>query len=95
MTGKFARFGGAPAAGALLVLAACSAEGAAIRRICRQLDRISRPVPCRLFPLNPNAVYQGKHEFDGQLPTGRRTDCKADRFPRKDDRRCPGIRWQL
>ncbi|AMU95927.1 hypothetical protein AOA14_15040 [Sphingopyxis terrae subsp. terrae NBRC 15098] len=70
MTRKFARFGGAAMAGALLVLAACSAEktpqsaGSAAN-----WTEFRDQFLAGYFPLNPNfAVYQGKHEFDGQLP---------------------------
>ncbi|ENY80047.1 DUF885 domain-containing protein [Sphingopyxis sp. MC1] len=70
MTRKFARFGGAAMAGALLVLAACSAEKAP-----QSAGSAANWIEFRdqflagYFPLNPNfAVYQGKHEFDGQLP---------------------------
>jgi len=70
MTRKFARFGGAAMAGALLVLAACSAEKAPQSAgSAANWTEFRDQFLAGYFPLNPNfAVYQGKHEFDGQLP---------------------------
>lgn len=70
MTRKFARFGGAAMAGALLVLAACSAEKAPQSAgTAANWTEFRDQFLAGYFPLNPNfAVYQGKHEFDGQLP---------------------------
>ena len=70
MTRKFARFGGAAMAGALLVLAACSAEKAPQSAgSAANWTEFRDQFLADYFPLNPNfAVYQGKHEFDGQLP---------------------------
>lgn len=70
MTRKFARFGGAAMAGALLVLAACSAEKAPQSAgAAANWTEFRDQFLAGYFPLNPNfAVYQGKHEFDGQLP---------------------------
>lgn len=70
MTRKFARFGGAAMAGALLVLAACSAEKAPQSAgSAANWTEFRDQFLAGYLPLNPNfAVYQGKHEFDGQLP---------------------------
>ena len=71
MTRKFARFGGAALAATLLVLTGCnasdgtSAAGSGAKTWTEFRDNFL----AGYFPLNPNfAVYQGKHEFDGQLP---------------------------
>lgn len=70
MTRKFARFGGAAMAGALLLLSACGAEKAPQSvGSAANWTEFRDQFLAGYFPLNPNfAVYQGKHEFDGQLP---------------------------
>ena len=71
MTTKFARFGGAAMAATLLVLSACNASGdkAAPTTANASWTEFRDGFLAGYFPLNPTfAVYQGKHEFDGQLP---------------------------
>ena len=71
MTRKFARFGGAALASALLVLSACNAGGggSADAPAAKNWSEFRDNFLAGYFPLNPTlAVYQGKHEFDGQLP---------------------------
>jgi len=71
MTRKFARFGGAALASALLVLTACNASGnkSASASGAETWSEFRDDFLDGYFPLNPTfAVYQGKHEFDGQLP---------------------------
>src|SRR3546814_15803522 len=71
MTGKFARFGGAALASALLVLTACNASGnkSASAPGAETWSEFRDDFLDGYFPLNPTfAVSQGKHEFDGQLP---------------------------
>lgn len=71
MTRKFTRFGGAALAGALLVLTACnpSGTGSADASAATSWSGFRDNFLAGYFPLNPTfAVYQGKHEFDGQLP---------------------------
>jgi len=73
MKRNFARFGGAAMAASLLLLTACnasdnksaSASASSVKTWTEFRDNFLKGY----FPLNPNfAVYQGKHEFDGQLP---------------------------
>lgn len=71
MTSKFARFGGAAMAATLLVLTACNASDnkSATAPSAKNWTEFRDNFLKGYFPLNPNfAVYQGKHEFDGQLP---------------------------
>src|SRR3546814_20389400 len=71
MTGKVARCGGAALASALLVLTACNASGnkSASAPGAETWSEFRDDFLDGYFPLNPTfAVYQGKHEFDGQLP---------------------------
>jgi uncharacterized protein (DUF885 family) len=71
MTRKFARFGGAAMAATLLVLSACNASDnkSVSASGARDWTEFRDNFLKGYFPLNPNfAVYQGKHEFDGQLP---------------------------
>jgi len=71
MTRKFTRFGGAALAGALLVLTACNAGGGGSgdASAATNWSGFRDDFLAGYFPLNPTfAVYQGKHEFDGQLP---------------------------
>lgn len=70
MTRKFARFGGAALAGALLMLSACGSDKAPQSAgSAANWTEFRDQFLAGYFPLNPNfAVYQGKHEFDGQLP---------------------------
>ena len=70
MTRKFARTGAAMAA-ALFVLAGCNASDnkSASAPAAKSWTEFRDNFLAGYFPLNPNfAVYQGKHEFDGQLP---------------------------
>ena len=71
MTRKFARFGGAAMAATLLVLTACNASDnkSATAPTAKSWTEFRDNFLAGYFTLNPNfAVYQGKHEFDGQLP---------------------------
>ncbi|WP_447754451.1 DUF885 domain-containing protein [Sphingopyxis fribergensis] len=71
MKNKFARFGGAAMAATLLVLTACNASDnkSATAPSAKNWTEFRDNFLKGYFPLNPNfAVYQGKHEFDGQLP---------------------------
>ena len=71
MKSKFARFGGAAMAATLLVLTACNASDnkSATAPTAKNWTEFRDQFLAGYFPLNPNfAVYQGKHEFDGQLP---------------------------
>lgn len=72
MTRKFARFGGAAMAATLLVLTACNAsdnKSATAAPSAASWTEFRDQFLAGYFPLNPTfAVYQGKHEFDGQLP---------------------------
>ena len=74
MTRKLARFGGTALAGALLILAGCNASDnesatAAATSTARTWSEFRDAFLAGYFPLNPTfAVYQGKHEYDGQLP---------------------------
>ncbi|MFN7029764.1 MAG: DUF885 domain-containing protein, partial [Sphingopyxis sp.] len=72
MTRKFARFGGAAMAATLLVLTACNAsdnKSATAASSAASWTEFRDQFLAGYFPLNPTfAVYQGKHEFDGQLP---------------------------
>ena len=71
MTRNFVRFGGAAMAGALLVLTACNASDnkSATAPSAASWTEFRDQFLAGYFPLNPTfAVYQGKHEFDGQLP---------------------------
>ncbi|ALJ12952.1 DUF885 domain-containing protein [Sphingopyxis macrogoltabida] len=72
MKKKFARLGGAAMAAALLVLTACNAsdnKSASAQGSAENWTAFRDNFLAGYFPLNPNfAVYQGKHEFDGQLP---------------------------
>ncbi|MBU0864684.1 MAG: DUF885 domain-containing protein, partial [Alphaproteobacteria bacterium] len=72
MTRKFARFGGAAMAATLLVLTACNAsdnKSATTAPSAASWTEFRDQFLAGYFPLNPTfAVYQGKHEFDGQLP---------------------------
>lgn len=73
MTRKFARFGGAAMAASLLLLTACNASdnksATASTSSAKSWTEFRDNFLKGYFPLNPNfAVYQGKHEFDGQLP---------------------------
>lgn len=71
MTRKFARFGGAAMAATLLVLSACNASDnkSVSASGAKDWTEFRDNFLKGYFPLNPNfAVYQGKHEFDGQLP---------------------------
>jgi len=72
MTRKFARFGGAAMAATLLVLTACNAsdnKSATTASSAASWTEFRDQFLAGYFPLNPTfAVYQGKHEFDGQLP---------------------------
>ncbi|WP_082639857.1 MULTISPECIES: DUF885 domain-containing protein [unclassified Sphingopyxis] len=71
MKNKLARFGGAAMAATLLVLTACNASDnkSATAPSAKNWTEFRDNFLKGYFPLNPNfAVYQGKHEFDGQLP---------------------------
>ena len=71
MKHRFSRFGGAAMAAALLVLTGCNAAGdkASAGSEAKSWTQFRDNFLAGYFPLNPNfAVYQGKHEFDGQLP---------------------------
>lgn len=72
MTRKFARFGGAAMAVTLLVLTACNTsdnKSATAASSAASWTEFRDQFLAGYFPLNPTfAVYQGKHEFDGQLP---------------------------
>ena len=72
MTRKFARFGGAAMAATLLVLTACNAsdnKSVTTAPSSASWTEFRDQFLAGYFPLNPTfAVYQGKHEFDGQLP---------------------------
>ena len=71
MKRKFGRFGGAAMAATLLVLAGCNASDnkSATAPSAKNWTEFRDQFLAGYFPLNPNfAVYQGKHEFDGQLP---------------------------
>ena len=71
MKSKLARFGGAAMAATLLVLTACNASDnkSATAPSAKNWTEFRDQFLAGYFPLNPNfAVYQGKHEFDGQLP---------------------------
>lgn len=72
MKKKFARLGGAAMAATLLVLTACNAsdnKSATAQGTAENWTAFRDNFLAGYFPLNPNfAVYQGKHEFDGQLP---------------------------
>ncbi len=71
MKNRFARFGGAAMAATLLVLTACNASDnkSATASNAKNWTEFRDNFLKGYFPLNPNfAVYQGKHEFDGQLP---------------------------
>ena len=73
MKRHFARFGGAAMAASLLLLTACNASdnksATASASSAKTWTEFRDNFLKGYFPLNPNfAVYQGKHEFDGQLP---------------------------
>ena len=71
MKNRFARYGGAAMAATLLVLTACNASDnkSATAQSAKNWTEFRANFLKGYFPLNPNfAVYQGKHEFDGQLP---------------------------
>lgn len=75
MKPRFAHLGGAAMAAALLVLTGCNAsgdasgDGAASTQQAKNWTEFRDNFLAGYFPLNPNfAVYQGKHEYDGQLP---------------------------
>lgn len=72
MRKNFARLGGAAMAATLLVLTACNAsdnKSATAQGTAENWTAFRDNFLAGYFPLNPNfAVYQGKHEFDGQLP---------------------------
>lgn len=72
MTRKFARFGGAAMAATLLALTACNAsdnKSSTTAPSAASWTEFRDQFLAGYFPLNPTfAVYQGKHEFDGQLP---------------------------
>jgi len=72
MNSKFARFGGAAIAATLMVLTACNAsdnKSATTAPSAASWTEFRDQFLAGYFPLNPTfAVYQGKHEFDGQLP---------------------------
>lgn len=71
MTRKFARFGGAAMAATLLALTACNATDnrSVTAPSATSWTEFRENFLAGYFPLNPTfAVYQGKHEYDGQLP---------------------------
>jgi len=74
MTRKLTRFGGAALAGALLILGGCNASDnksatAPATSTATTWSTFRDAFLAGYFPLNPTfAVYQGKHEYDGQLP---------------------------
>src|SRR3546814_12463795 len=71
MNRKFTRFGGAAMAATLLALTACnaSANKSATALGADSWTEFRDNFLAGYFPLNPTfAVYQGKHEYDGQLP---------------------------
>src|SRR3546814_425618 len=71
MNRKFTRFGGAAMAATLLALTACNASDnkSATAQGADSWTEFRDNFLAGYFPLNPNfAVYQGKHEYDGQLP---------------------------
>ncbi|SKB33470.1 DUF885 domain-containing protein [Sphingopyxis flava] len=74
MTRKLTSFGGAALAGALLILAGCNASDnssvtAPATSTATRWSAFRDAFLAGYFPLSPTfAVYQGKHEYDGQLP---------------------------
>lgn len=71
MKSKWTRLGGAAMAASLLALTACntSSDKAGADAGAESWSAFRDAFLAGYFPLNPGfAVYQGKHEFDGQLP---------------------------
>ena len=71
MKSKWTRLGGAAMAASLLALTACntSSDKAGAEAGAESWSAFRDAFLAGYFPLNPGfAVYQGKHEFDGQLP---------------------------